>query len=103
MAQPLVKARTLTVLGAFAWLVLTSALPSCARLVVLLSHNGFDVDHKLARRLRGIDVILGGHTHDALPQVVEVGDLAGGVGLPWQVSVAARSRRRAAWRACLSL
>ena len=44
-----------------------------ARLVVLLSHNGFDVDHKLARRVRGIDVILGGHTHDALPQVVEVG------------------------------
>jgi len=44
-----------------------------ARLVVLLSHNGFDVDHKLARRVRGIDVILGGHTHDALPQVMEVG------------------------------
>ncbi len=44
-----------------------------ARLVVLLSHNGFDVDHKLARRVRGIDVILGGHTHDALPQVIEVG------------------------------
>ncbi|HEX2887533.1 thiosulfohydrolase SoxB [Vineibacter terrae] len=43
-------------------------------LVVLLSHNGFDVDRKLAARVRGIDVILTGHTHDALPQPVKVGD-----------------------------
>jgi sulfur-oxidizing protein SoxB len=43
-------------------------------LVVLLSHNGFDVDRKLAARVKGIDVILTGHTHDALPQPVKVGD-----------------------------
>jgi sulfur-oxidizing protein SoxB len=43
-------------------------------LVVLLSHNGFDVDRKLAARVKGIDVILTGHTHDALPAAVKVGD-----------------------------
>ncbi len=46
---------------------------SGAELVVLLSHNGFDVDRKLASQVSGIDVILTGHTHDALPQVVKVG------------------------------
>jgi S-sulfosulfanyl-L-cysteine sulfohydrolase len=43
-------------------------------LVVLLSHNGFDVDRKLAARVKGIDVILTAHTHDALPAPVKVGD-----------------------------
>jgi sulfur-oxidizing protein SoxB len=44
-----------------------------ARAVVLLSHNGRDLDLKLAGRVRGVDAILGGHTHDALPQPVRVG------------------------------
>ena len=45
-----------------------------ADLVVLLSHNGFDVDRKLAGQVQGIDVILTGHTHDALPEPVLVGE-----------------------------
>lgn len=38
-----------------------------AQVVVLLSHNGMDVDLKLASRVSGIDAILGGHTHDGMP------------------------------------
>jgi sulfur-oxidizing protein SoxB len=41
--------------------------------VVLLSHNGIAVDLKLAARVTGLDVILGGHTHDGLPQPIEIG------------------------------
>ncbi|MGR3368568.1 MAG: thiosulfohydrolase SoxB [Sagittula sp.] len=45
-----------------------------AELVVCLSHNGFDVDKKMASIVTGIDVILSGHTHDALPEPVLVGE-----------------------------
>ena len=44
-----------------------------ADVVVLLSHNGFDVDRKLAGRVDGIDVILTAHTHDAMPGAILVG------------------------------
>ncbi|MBH9578131.1 thiosulfohydrolase SoxB [Inhella proteolytica] len=43
-----------------------------AQLVVVLSHNGMDVDLKMASRVRGIDAILGGHTHDGVPMAVPV-------------------------------
>src|SRR5579863_5445580 len=45
--------------------------------VLLLSHNGMDVDLKLASRVRGLDVILGGHTHDAIPQAIAVANTGG--------------------------
>ena len=48
-----------------------------AQAVVLLSHNGMDVDLKLASRVRGIDAILGGHTHDGVPSPVIVNNAGG--------------------------
>jgi sulfur-oxidizing protein SoxB len=45
--------------------------------VVLLSHNGMDVDIKLAGQVPGIDFILGGHTHDGMPKPVEVSNSGG--------------------------
>lgn len=45
-----------------------------AAVVVLLSHNGFDVDQKLATVVNGIDVILTGHTHDAVPEAIKIGN-----------------------------
>jgi sulfur-oxidizing protein SoxB len=48
-----------------------------ARVVVLLSHNGMDVDLKMASRVRGIDAIFGGHTHDGVPLAVPVKNAGG--------------------------
>jgi sulfur-oxidizing protein SoxB len=57
--------------------VVDSARAKGARAVVLLSHNGMDIDLKLATRVRGIDAILGGHTHDGVPQPVIVSNPGG--------------------------
>ncbi|HET7597441.1 MAG TPA: thiosulfohydrolase SoxB [Burkholderiales bacterium] len=48
-----------------------------AQAVILLSHNGMDVDLKLASRVTGIDAILGGHTHDAVPAPIPVRNRVG--------------------------
>jgi len=48
-----------------------------AQVCVALSHNGADVDIKMASRVHGLDVILGGHTHDAIPQPVKVKNSGG--------------------------
>jgi S-sulfosulfanyl-L-cysteine sulfohydrolase len=48
-----------------------------AQVVVLLSHNGMDVDLKMASRVRGIDAIFGGHTHDGVPLAVPVSNAGG--------------------------
>jgi len=48
-----------------------------AQVVVLLSHNGMDVDLKLASRVRGLDAIFGGHTHDGVPQPTVVSNASG--------------------------
>lgn len=52
--------------------VIDDARAKGAEVVVLLSHNGMDVDLKLASRVRGLDAILGGHTHDGVPKPVHV-------------------------------
>lgn len=54
-----------------------SAREKGAQVVIVLSHNGMDVDLKMASRVRGIDAIMGGHTHDAVPAPVEVSNAGG--------------------------
>ncbi len=48
-----------------------------AQVVVVLSHNGMDVDLKMASRVRGIDAIFGGHTHDGVPVAIPVSNPGG--------------------------
>ena len=48
-----------------------------AQVVVVLSHNGMDVDLKMASRVRGVDAIMGGHTHDGVPVAVPVRNAGG--------------------------
>jgi sulfur-oxidizing protein SoxB len=48
-----------------------------AKVVVLLSHNGMDVDLKMASRVTGLDAIMGGHTHDGVPTPVKVKNSGG--------------------------
>jgi sulfur-oxidizing protein SoxB len=48
-----------------------------AQVVVVLSHNGMDVDLKMASRVTGIDAIFGGHTHDGVPQPIQIKNAKG--------------------------
>lgn len=57
--------------------VIDEARSEGAQVVVLLSHNGMDVDIKLASRVQGLDAILGGHTHDGMPEPVVVSNSSG--------------------------
>jgi S-sulfosulfanyl-L-cysteine sulfohydrolase len=57
--------------------VIDEARGKGAQVVVLLSHNGMDVDLKLASRVRGLDAILGGHTHDGVPRPILVKNAGG--------------------------
>ena len=52
--------------------VVDEARAKGAQVVVVLSHNGMDVDLKMASRVRGIDAIMGGHTHDGVPLAIPV-------------------------------
>ncbi len=57
--------------------VIQAARGAGAQIAVLLSHNGMDVDLKLASRVTGLDAILGGHTHDGVPTAIEVSNTGG--------------------------
>jgi sulfur-oxidizing protein SoxB len=57
--------------------VVDEARAKGAKVVVLLSHNGMDVDLKMASRVRGIDAIFGGHTHDGVPVAIPVSNAGG--------------------------
>jgi S-sulfosulfanyl-L-cysteine sulfohydrolase len=57
--------------------VVNEARGAGAQVVVVLSHNGMDVDLKMASRVTGIDAILGGHTHDGVPQPIKVRNKSG--------------------------
>jgi sulfur-oxidizing protein SoxB len=57
--------------------VVDEARAKGAQVVVVLSHNGMDVDLKMASRVRGIDAIFGGHTHDGVPLAVPVSNPGG--------------------------
>ena len=57
--------------------VVDEARAKGAQLVIVLSHNGMDVDLKMASRVRGIDAIFGGHTHDGVPLAVPVSNPGG--------------------------
>jgi sulfur-oxidizing protein SoxB len=57
--------------------VVDEARAKGAQVVVVLSHNGMDVDLKMATRVAGVDAILGGHTHDGMPVASIVGNKGG--------------------------
>ena len=57
--------------------VVDQARADGAQVVVVVSHNGMDVDLKMASRVTGIDAIMGGHTHDAVPEPVKVSNSGG--------------------------
>lgn len=58
-------------------LTIDEARKKGAQVIVLLSHNGMDVDLKLASRVSGLDAILGGHTHDGIPVPIPVKNRGG--------------------------